>query len=96
MFIHSALFKIKPKEVCVYRRDSRMWASYAKKQKGFVACFTMRRINEKNQYASVYIWKNKRDNDRFMRKFHDWLASKSKSKIKFLGYYNLTAMDQIR
>jgi heme-degrading monooxygenase HmoA len=93
MFIHSALFEIDPKEVMQYRRDSIMWASYAKKAKGFISYYTMRRVDFKNQYASVYEWKTKQDHGRFMNKYHDWLVGKSKAKVKALGYYNLKAID---
>jgi hypothetical protein len=56
----------------------------------------MKRIDSKNQYASVYEWKTKKDHDRFMKKLHDWLESKSKARVKVAGYYNLMAQDQIR
>ncbi|MCM8796475.1 MAG: hypothetical protein NC923_01110 [Candidatus Omnitrophica bacterium] len=96
MFIHSALFEIKPKEVAQYRKDSKMWASYAKKAKGFIAYYTMKRYDFKNQYASVYEWVSKKHHDTFMNKYHDWLVSKSKAKVKVLGYYNLRAVDIVR
>ena len=73
-----------------------MWARYAKKAKGFVAYRTMKRVDYAHQYASVYEWKRKLDHDRFMSKFHDWLVSKSKAKVKVLGYYNLKAIDEAR
>lgn len=96
MFIHCVLFEIKPQEVVAYRKDSKMWARHAKKTKGFIAYFTMKRIDHKNQYASVYEWKSKADHERFMRKFHDWLESKSQAKVKVLGYYNLREIDNLR
>lgn len=96
MFIHAVLFQINPKEVRDYRKDSLMWSRYARRAKGSVAYFTMQRIGFKNQYASVYEWKTKRDHDSFMKKYHDWLVSKSKAKVKVLGYYNLKAVDEIR
>jgi hypothetical protein len=96
MFIHTVLFEIKPAEVKKYRDDSKMWAAYAKKAKGFAAYHTMKRLNEKNQYASVYEWKKKQDHDRFMKKYHDWLVAKSKAEVKVLGYYNLTAVDRVK
>ncbi len=95
MFTHAVLFEIQPKIVPVYRKDCRMWAAYAKKAKGFLGYLTLRRVNARNQYASVYKWKAKQDHDRFMGKFHDYLVSKSKAKVKVLGYYNLKAIDQI-
>ena len=96
MFIHAVLFEIKPKEVSDYRKDSKIWARYAKKAKGYVAYFTMKRSGFKNQYASVYEWKTKASHGRFMKEFHDWLVSKSKAKVKVLGYYNLSTIDQVR
>ncbi len=96
MFIHTVLFEIKPKEVAAYRKDSLMWARYAKKAKGFVAYFTMKRFGHKGQYASVYEWRSKADHDRFMSKFHDWLVAKSRAKVKVLGYYNLKNIDRLR
>lgn len=96
MFIHAVLFEIEPKEVTDYRKDSKMWARHARKAKGFVAYFTMERFGFKNHYASVYEWKTKQDHDRFMKKFHDWLESRSKAKVKVLGYYNLKTIDKVR
>ena len=96
MFIHTVLFEVKPKEVAKYRKDSLMWAKEALKAKGFIAYFTMRRLGFKNQYASIYEWKQKSDHDRFMRKYHDWLVTKSRAKVKVLGYYNLKGIDERR
>jgi heme-degrading monooxygenase HmoA len=96
MFIHSALFEIQPKEVPQYRKDSLIWASYARKAKGFIAYYTMKRLDFKNQYASVYEWKTKANHDRFMNKYHDWLVGKSKAKVKILGYFNLKKVDRIK
>jgi heme-degrading monooxygenase HmoA len=96
MFIHSVLFEIKPGQVSQYRKDSKMWARYARQARGFVAYFTMKRLGFKNQYASIYQWETKQDHDRFMKKFHDWLVSKSKAGVKVLGYYNLKGIDRIR
>ena len=96
MFIHSVLFEIDPKEIKVYRKDSLMWARYARKAKGFVAYHTMQRAGKKNQFASVYEWKNKACHDRFMNKYHNWLVSKSKAKVRVLDYYNLKAIDKLR
>ncbi|MDD5464832.1 MAG: hypothetical protein PHP73_00550 [Candidatus Omnitrophica bacterium] len=95
MFIHSVLFEIEPKEVAKYRKDSLMWARQAKKSNGFLSYNTMQRYGFKNQYASVYQWIKKADHDRFMRKYHDWLVSKSSAKVKVLGYYNLKAIDKL-
>ena len=96
MFIHTVLFEIAPREVADYRKDSKMWARYARNSKGFVAYFTMKRLGCKNQYASVYEWRDKPYHDRFMAKFHDWLVAKSKAKVKVLGYYNLKTLDKLR
>jgi heme-degrading monooxygenase HmoA len=96
MFIHAVLFEIKPGEVADYRKDSKMWARYAKEARGFIAYHTMQRFGFSNQYASVYEWKTKNDHDRFMKKFHDWLVGKSKARVKVLGYYNLKAIDRVR
>jgi len=95
MFIHLVLFRINPKEVRAYRKDSLMWASYTRQAKGFVCYFTMKRFGYKNQYASVYEWKNKSDHDRFMKEYHDWLVSKSRARVKVLGYYNFKAVDKL-
>jgi len=96
MFIHSVLFQIEPKQIKAYRKDSKIWAGYAKKAAGFVAYHTMQRIGFKNQFASVYEWKSKIYHDRFMERYHDWLVSRSKAKVKVLGYYNLKAIDKVR
>lgn len=91
MYIHTVLFQIKPKEISRYHRDNKMWAYYAKKTKGFVAYRTMKRTDYKDQYASVYEWEAKSCHDRFMKKYHDWLVSKSSARVKVLGYFNLKA-----
>lgn len=96
MFIHAVLFEMKPSQVSLYRKDSKMWAAYAKKEKDFIVYFTMERLGFKNQYLSVYEWKTKQGHDRFMKRLHDWLVTKSKAKVKVLGYYNLRAIDTVR
>lgn len=96
MFIHVVLFQVKPKEVAKYRKDSLMWAGFAKKAKGFVAYFTMKRYGYLNQYASVYEWDQKGCHDRFMKKYHEKLVAKSKARVKVLGYYNLKGVDRFR
>jgi hypothetical protein len=73
-----------------------MWAGYAKKAKGFLGYFTMKRQDSRNQYASVYEWKAEAGHKRFMKKYHDWLVGKSKARVKVLGYYNLKAIDTVR
>ncbi|MFH1269766.1 MAG: antibiotic biosynthesis monooxygenase [Candidatus Omnitrophota bacterium] len=96
MFSHTVLFEIAPKEVPAYRRDCKMWARYASKARGCIAFFIMKRADYKNQYASVYQWRSKADHDRFMKKFHEWLADKSESKVKVLGFYNLNSILHIK
>ena len=95
MFIHTVLFEIKPSQVTKYRKDSLMWARESKKSSGFLSYYTMQRYGFKNQYASVYQWNKKADCDRFMRKYHDLLVSKSEAKVKVLGYFNLKSVDKI-
>ena len=96
MFIHSVLFEVKPRQVKAYRQDSKVWARFARQAKGFKVYLTVQRNKQKNQYASVYVWKDKVSHTRFMRKFHDWLVSKSQAKVKVLGYYNFQGLDQIK
>ena len=96
MFIHVVLFVVKPKEVAKYRSDSLMWARQTKKSPGFLAYRTMKRYGAKDQYVSVYQWAKKANHDYFMRKYHDWLVSKSKAKVKVLDYYNLKQIDCLR
>jgi len=95
MFIHSVLFEIEPKEVAKYRKDSLMWASYTKKAKGFIAYHTVKRVDHKNQYASVYKWQTKTQHDRFMKKYHAWLVGKSRARVNVLGNFNLTEVDTV-
>jgi heme-degrading monooxygenase HmoA len=95
MFIHVVLFVVKSSEVAKYRKDSLMWARHTRKSPGFLAYRTMKRYGAKDQYASVYKWEKKTDHDNFMRKYHDWLVSKSKAKVKVLGYYNLKQVDSL-
>lgn len=96
MFIHTVLFEVGPGQVRAYRRDSKMWARYAKESGGFIAYFTMKRSGYKNQYASVYEWKSEKYHRRFMDKLHDWLVAKSKARVKVLGYYQLETVDKVR
>lgn len=96
MFIHAVLFEIKPNQVPAYRKDCWIWAAYAKKAKGFVSYFTVRRKGYKNQYASVYVWQKQQDHNRFMNRLHDWLVGKSEAKVSVLGYYNLQTIDSVK
>jgi len=92
MFVHLVLFEIRSSQVTAYRKDCRMWARYAKKANGFISCLTFKRHGYNNQYASVYVWNNKRCHDLFMGRLHDWLVGKSKAKVKVLGYFNLGSL----
>ena len=96
MFMHAVHFKVQPKEAVPYRKDSLMWARYAGKYKGFLGYYTMRRHGHKNQFVSLYQWKAKKYCDCFMQELHGSLVSKSKAKVKVLGYYNLTAIDKVK
>ena len=96
MFIHAVLFEINPREVAAYRKDSLMWARHARKAKGFLHYNTMQRLGHKNQYASVYEWKTKKNHESFMSRLHDHLVDKSKAKVKVLGYYNLESIDRLK
>lgn len=96
MFTHTILFVVKPKEVVKYRKDSLMWAGYAKVAPGFLSYRTMKRYGFKDQYASIYQWSKKSDNDRFMRKYHELLVGKSKAKVGVLGYYDLKEIDCLK
>ncbi len=88
MFIHKVLFKIKKKDVRTYTRDCKMWAREAAKHPGFLGCHTLERTNEKDQYASLYLWKNEAFHSRFMKKHHDRLVSLSKCPVSVVGYFN--------
>ena len=88
MFIHMVLFKIQKRRVPVYLKDCLLWAKEAKRHPGFLDYRTLFRVNEKGQYASFYVWKNKANHDRFMKKHHDRLVSLSKCPVKVVGYYN--------
>ena len=56
---------------------------------------TIKRLDCKNQFASVYVWKSKRNHDAFMDKLHDWLVNKSKARVKVVDYYNFNTIDKI-
>jgi heme-degrading monooxygenase HmoA len=88
MFIHMVLFKIRKKKVPVYVKDCRMWAREAKKNAGFIGYHTLFRTNEKDQYASFYMWKSESYHKRFMKKNHDRLVSLSHCPVQVMGYYN--------
>ena len=96
MFIHTVLFKINSSQVHAYRKDSKIWARQARKAKGFVAYFTMKRVNSQNEYASVYEWKSQACHNRFMERYHEELVAKSRAKVKVLGYFNLKTVDRLK
>ena len=92
MFIHQVLFKIKKRDVLAYTRDCKLWAKEAAKHAGFIGYHTLSRTNEKDQYASHYIWNTEIHHSRFMKKHHDRLVSLSKCPVEVLGYYNFKAI----
>ena len=88
MFIHQVLFRIKKKDGATYVRDCKLWKKEAGKHPGFLACHTFLRTNEKDQYASVYLWKNEAHHARFMKNNHDRLVSLCKCPVEVVGYFN--------
>jgi heme-degrading monooxygenase HmoA len=65
-----------------------LWAEAAAKAAGFVDYNTLRRVDHKDQYASSYAWRSRRDHERFMKKHHDRLVSLSKCPVEVIGYFN--------
>lgn len=94
MFIHMVLFKIKKQHVSVYRRDCKLWSKEVTKAPGFLGVHTLFRTNEKDQVASLYMWKNENAHNRFMSKHHDRLVSLSKCPVSVLGYFNFETSEQ--
>ena len=92
MFIHLVLFKIKKKDVPTYAADCRIWAKEAGRHQGFLGYQTLRRTNQKDQYASFYKWKSRGDHSRFMKKHHDRLVSLSKCPVEVVGYYDFNTI----
>ena len=88
MFIHKVLFEIKKKDVPAYLRDCKIWGKEARKHAGLIGFYALVRTNQKNQYASLVLWKAESHNSRFMKKHHDRLVSLSRCPVKVLGYYN--------
>ena len=88
MFIHMVLFRIARKNVKTYKADCRIWKKEASHHAGFLGYHTLMRTNEKDQYASFYMWKSQGGHERFMKKHHDRLVSLSKCPVEVLGYYN--------
>ena len=84
------LFRIQKRNLPVYTADCKIWHKEAKRHAGFLDYRTLFRVNEKDQYASFYVWKNKSAHDRFMKKHHDRLVALSRCPVKVLGYYNFT------
>lgn len=95
MFIHAVLFKIKPKFAKTYIKDCKMWASEAKKAAGVINYKTIKRVNQRNQFASVYCWKSQRNHVKFMKANHEALVKRSKAPVKVLGYFNFKTIDEI-
>lgn len=89
MFIHCVLFRIRKKNVPVYKRDCRLWEKEAKKQPGFLRYRTLKRADARGEYASFYEWRTESHHRRFMKKHHDRLVSLSRCPVRVLGYYNL-------
>ncbi len=92
MFIHMVLFRIARKNVKTYQADCRIWEKEAARHAGFLGYQTLLRTNEKDQYASFYMWKTERGHARFMKKHHDRLVSLSKCPVEVLGYYNFKTL----
>lgn len=88
MFIHKVLFKIKKKNVPVYKKDCGIWEKEAKKHTGFLGYHTLFRTNRPDQYASFYMWKSEGYHRRFMKKHHDRLVGLSKCPVEVVGYFN--------
>ena len=82
------MFKIKRHHVPTYVADCKLWGNEAKKHRGFVAYQTLLRTNQKDHYASVYMWKSQDNHQRFMKQNHDHLVALSKCPVEILGYYN--------
>ncbi len=95
MFTHAVLFEIAPKFVKMYIKDCKMWAREARKALGFISYQTVKRIGHKNQYASIYSWRNKSNHSDFMNKNHEDLVSRSKAPVKVLGYYNFDTIGKV-
>ena len=92
MFIHLVLFRIRKKNIPVYKADCRIWEKEAKRHAGFLGCHTLMRTNEPGQYASFYMWKSETFHRRFMKKHHDRLVSLSSCPVQVLGYYNFKTL----
>jgi hypothetical protein len=88
MFVHLVLFRIKKKDVPVYKADCRIWEKEAKRHAGFLGYHTFMRTDQPAQYASFYMWKSEAFHKRFMKKHHDRLVSLSSCPVEVLGYYN--------
>jgi hypothetical protein len=90
MFIHAVVFTIQKKNVPLYKADCRLWEREAKKYPGFLYYRTLKRVDFKDQYAASYVWRSRRDHDRFMKKNHDRLVSLSKCPVQVVGYFNFS------
>lgn len=88
MFIHCVLFRIKKKNVRVYKRDCALWKREAKRHPGFQGCHAMASTDKPGQFASLYFWKDEKFHRRFMGGHHDRLVSLSRCPVTVLGYFN--------
>jgi len=93
VFVHLVLFKIKKKNVKIYRADCRLWHREAKRAKGFLYYHTFARTNAPDQYASCYFWKTERTHRAFMKKNHDRLVSLSHCPVEVVDYVNFKTID---
>jgi heme-degrading monooxygenase HmoA len=88
VFIHLVLFRIRKKDVRVYKADCRIWEKEAKRHAGFLGYRTLLRTNQPHHYASFYQWKSEKHHRRFMDEHHDRLVSLSRCPVRVLGYFN--------
>ncbi len=88
MFIHLVLFRIRKKNVPIYRKDCKIWEKEARRHPGFLGLHSLVRTNQKGQYATCFFWKAEKSNRQFMKKHHDRLVSLSHCPVEVLGYYN--------
>ena len=92
MFVHLVLFRIRKKNVPVYRADCRLWAKEAKRHPGFLGVHTLMRTNKPGQYASFYQWRSETHHRRFMKKHHDRLVALSSCPVDVLGYFDFKTL----
>ena len=92
MFIHFVLFRIREKNIRVYRADCRLWKKEAGRHAGYLGCHTLLRTDAPHRYASMYLWRSEKYHRRFMGKHHDRLVSLSRCPVKVLGYFNFKTL----